>query len=103
MRKLETKPRKNRRHGEDELTHFYTNQRGMVNRVVSFRMNAILYDRLFQYSTSVDKDVGECIREAVGIYLRERTSSGPPIPTSTTPQTVEDNGLNAWQARSKKV
>jgi len=108
MRKREDKPRKHRKH--DEATTFYTNKRGMENRIVSFRMNEILYERLYDYAVSIGKDPSACIREAVGVYLRERYSAGRepgsvPGRLSAPPvgHTRRSEDLMGWTAVSRKL
>ena len=90
MRKKEERPRRARKHSEP--TTYYTNKRGMENRIVSFRMNEILYERLYAYASHVKRDPSACIREAVTLYLRDRWGVGPLSGHSSGPAVSDDPG-----------
>jgi hypothetical protein len=79
-------------------TTTYKNKRGMENRIVTFRCNTTLHDRLVEYALSTDRDPSECIREAIGEYLRSRRPVGAP-----TPEIQPQADLSGWLAKSKNI
>ena len=80
-------------------TTTYRNKRGMENRIVTFRCNTILHDRLVQHARATDKDPSALIREAIGEYLRSRAPAGAPSDLTVQPQA----DLSGWLAKSKNV
>ena len=107
MRKKETRTRKNRKY--DESTAIYTTERGMESRIVSFRLNEMVYETLGTIAYSENKDPSACIREAIGQYIRSKSSSSR-SGSSAGPIVGDESGidfrganLGAWVSRSSKL
>lgn len=72
----------------------YVNKYGMENRITSFRCSSFMRDRIESYAQSVGKEPSEIIREAIGEYLRNR---------STIPSVTNTPTLSGWSAKSTKL
>lgn len=79
---------------EELSSAVYVNKYGMENRITCFRCSTFMRDRLDAYAKSVGKEPSEIIREAIGEYLRNR---------STTPTMTNTPSLSGWSAKSTKV
>jgi len=88
----------------------------MESRIVSFRLNEMVYETLSGIAYSENKDPSACIREAIGQYIRDKSKTGLNTGLNTGRDTGLSTGLNtgrasqevgadlgAWIGRSRKL